>query len=259
MKLALGLIETRGLVAAIEAADAMAKASNITIVGKEKSTAALITIKIVGEVAAVKSAIDAGAYAAQKIGELISTHIIPRPSEEIVSLIYSSQKVISNSKKDNVKKKGKKKKKVTEQSFFDEVSVEENNKPNISFVSDSKESEETNSHNPVLDVNQDSFKEEFADVEIDVSSEESIGDNFIEESKEQNSQGDSESVDEKDEIENDSISEDEKSSYKMENLEILNVHQLRKKARAFPNFPIKGREISKANRGILLDYFKSLL
>src|ERR1017187_8660612 len=86
MPKALGLIETRGLVAAIEAADAMVKAANVKIVGKEQTNPALITIKIGGDVAAVKSAVDAGAAAAQKVGELVSVHIIPQPDKQMLSL-----------------------------------------------------------------------------------------------------------------------------------------------------------------------------
>src|SRR5664279_3140876 len=86
MPKALGLIETRGLVAAIEAADAMVKAANVKIVGKEQTNPALITIKIVGDVAAVKSAVDAGAAAAQKVGEVVSVHVIPQPDSQMISL-----------------------------------------------------------------------------------------------------------------------------------------------------------------------------
>src|SRR5664279_3847971 len=86
MPKALGLIETRGLVAAIEAADAMVKAANVKIVGKEQTNPALITIKIVGDVAAVKSAVDAGAAAAQKVGEVVSVHVIPQPDEQMLIL-----------------------------------------------------------------------------------------------------------------------------------------------------------------------------
>jgi len=85
---ALGLIETKGLVGAIEAADAMVKAAQVKLIGTEKTIAALITVKVVGEVGAVKSAVDAGAKAAQKVGELISTHIIPRPHEDTEYLVY---------------------------------------------------------------------------------------------------------------------------------------------------------------------------
>ncbi len=83
MSKALGLVETRGLIAAIEAADAMAKAANVLLVGKEKTNPALITIKIVGDVAAVKSAVDAGAAAAARVGEVVSTHVIPQPDQEL--------------------------------------------------------------------------------------------------------------------------------------------------------------------------------
>ncbi|MBM4166448.1 MAG: BMC domain-containing protein [Ignavibacteria bacterium] len=87
-ELALGLVETRGLVAAIEAADAMTKAAEVTLVGKDKADAGLITIKIVGDVAAVRSAVDAGSAAAARVGQLVSSHVIPRPSENMSTLIY---------------------------------------------------------------------------------------------------------------------------------------------------------------------------
>jgi len=85
---ALGMIETRGLIGAIEAADAACKAAKVMLIGKEKVKGGLINIKIVGEVAAVRSAIDAGAAAAQKVGELLGTHVIPNPADELDILIY---------------------------------------------------------------------------------------------------------------------------------------------------------------------------
>lgn len=86
---ALGLVETRGLVAAIEAADAMVKTANVVLVGKEVTNPALITIKVVGDTAAVRSAVEAGAAAAQRVGELVSQHVIPRPAEGMEDLLYS--------------------------------------------------------------------------------------------------------------------------------------------------------------------------
>ena len=80
---ALGMIECRGLVAMIEAADAAVKAANVKLVGWEKIDAGLVTAIVRGEVAAVKAAVDAGAAAGRKVGEVISTHVIPRPHEEI--------------------------------------------------------------------------------------------------------------------------------------------------------------------------------
>ncbi len=88
---ALGLIETRGLVAAIEAADAAVKAADVTLVGKDVTKAALITIKVIGEVAAVQAAVDAGAAAAARVGELVSRHVIPRPADGMELFVYSNK------------------------------------------------------------------------------------------------------------------------------------------------------------------------
>ena len=84
---ALGLIETRGLIGSIEAADAMVKAAKVTLIGKQRTGGGLMTVKVVGEVGAVRSAVDAGAQAAEKVGALISTHIIPRPHEEVEDIL----------------------------------------------------------------------------------------------------------------------------------------------------------------------------
>jgi ethanolamine utilization protein EutM len=81
--LALGLVETKGLVAGIEACDAMLKAANVRLVGVEQTIPALITVKVVGETAAVRAAVDAGAAAAERIGSVVSKHVIPRPAPEV--------------------------------------------------------------------------------------------------------------------------------------------------------------------------------
>ena len=81
--IALGLIETRGMVGAIEAADAMCKAAKVTLIGKEISGGALVTVMVRGEVGAVKAATDAGAAAARRVGELLSVHVIPRPADDL--------------------------------------------------------------------------------------------------------------------------------------------------------------------------------
>ena len=80
---ALGMVETRGLVASIEAADTMLKAANVVLVGTEKIGSGLVTVMVRGDVGAVKAATDAGAAAAANVGELISVHVIPRPHEEV--------------------------------------------------------------------------------------------------------------------------------------------------------------------------------
>lgn len=84
---ALGMVETKGLVGAIEAADAMVKAANVTLVGKEQIGAGLVTVLVSGDVGAVKAATDAGAAAADRVGELISVHVIPRPHAEVASIL----------------------------------------------------------------------------------------------------------------------------------------------------------------------------
>ncbi len=85
---ALGLIETRGLVGAIEAADAAVKAADVELIGKERIDAGYVTIKLRGDVAAVRAAVDAGGAAAQRVGELVSVHVIPRPDDGTEILIY---------------------------------------------------------------------------------------------------------------------------------------------------------------------------
>jgi len=84
---ALGMIETRGLVGAIEAADAMVKAAKVTLIGKEKIGGGYVTVFVRGDVGAVKAATDAGAMAAEKVGELISVHVIPRPHQEVELIV----------------------------------------------------------------------------------------------------------------------------------------------------------------------------
>lgn len=85
--IALGMIETRGLVASIEAADAMVKAANVTLIGKVHVGGGLVTVMVRGEVGAVKAAVDAGAAAAERIGTLISRHVIPRPHGEVDGIL----------------------------------------------------------------------------------------------------------------------------------------------------------------------------
>ncbi|MGM0365608.1 MAG: BMC domain-containing protein [Actinomycetota bacterium] len=87
MNKALGLIETRGLVGSIEAADSMVKAANVTLLSKAYVGGGLVTVIVEGDVGAVKAAVDAGAAAAKRVGELISVHVIPRPHEETSKII----------------------------------------------------------------------------------------------------------------------------------------------------------------------------
>jgi len=213
MDLALGLIETKGLIGAIEAADAMVKTANVKLVSKEKVSAGLVTVKIVGEVAAVQAAVEAGAAAAQRVSQLISAHVIPRPDDQLEDIIYSDNKLNSPDQKSNV----------TEESnptLFDQKNSDEEIQ-SIKKKKKETESEETKSR---LDELRKEAIEELSKTET------------------------------KNEIKE--VTEKEVPSE--EELSKLNVHKLRHLARSFENFPIKGREISRANREELIAYFNQI-
>ena len=89
---ALGMIETKGFIGAVEAADAMVKTANVVLVGKEYIGAGYVTVMVRGDVGAVKAATDAGAAAARRVGELVSVHVIPRPHSEVEKILPKSGK-----------------------------------------------------------------------------------------------------------------------------------------------------------------------
>ena len=91
-QIALGMIETKGLVGAIEAADAMVKAANVSLIGKVLVGGGLVTVMVRGDVGAVKAAVDAGAAAAKRIGELVSVHVIPRPHSDVEYILPHLEK-----------------------------------------------------------------------------------------------------------------------------------------------------------------------
>ena len=84
---ALGMVETKGLVGAIEAADAMVKAANVTLLGKEQIGSGLVTVMVRGDVGAVKASVDVGSAAAQRVGEVVSIHVIPRPHADVECIL----------------------------------------------------------------------------------------------------------------------------------------------------------------------------
>ena len=86
---ALGMVETRGLVAAIEAADSMLKAANVELIGTEKIGSGLVSVMVRGDVGAVNAAVDAGASAASKLGEVVASHVIPRPHSDVEKILPS--------------------------------------------------------------------------------------------------------------------------------------------------------------------------
>ncbi len=89
--MALGMVETKGLVGSIEAADAMVKAANVSLIGKVHVGGGLVTVMVRGDVGAVKAATDAGAAAAGKIGELVSVHVIPRPHNDVEAILPTAK------------------------------------------------------------------------------------------------------------------------------------------------------------------------
>ncbi|MBU1096626.1 MAG: BMC domain-containing protein [Bacteroidetes bacterium] len=286
MQLALGLIETKGLIGAIEAADAMAKAANVKIINKEKSSAGLVTIKIEGEVAAVKAAVDAGAIAAQKVGQLVGAHVIPRPADEMDFIVGDTSNISVPSK---INKSVKKIKKNTDQVPLFEKHQEE--PPKSKEISESQILENDSIEQETLTTTIDDSKivqEEKPEDDVEVF-EDKIADLDISPKEEKNTE-----VQEKPDKPEDKIpdykshlerlreqaklelgeedfsgsdDDEDNSSIKkisdsiipdMAELKIMNVHELRKLARTIPSFPIKGRDISKANRQTLLDYFSEL-
>jgi microcompartment protein CcmL/EutN len=202
LKYALGMIETKGLIGAIEAADSACKAAQVNLVSIEKVTGALVNIKVVGEVAAVCSAIDAGAAAAQKVGQLVSSHVIPNPTEDLEPYIFNLPKT----SKEPTRKKP------------DEVPAEipnrvtgKNEEVILSENSERKIKKEIAPKDSVMKITEPS--------QISIIYSEFDG------------------------------SEDELLS----ELEEMTVHELRKMARGVDGLSIFGREISKANKEMLID------
>jgi ethanolamine utilization protein EutM len=92
---AMGFIETRGLIAALEAADAMLKTAQVSLVALERTDAAMMTVQITGETAAVQAAVEAGTHAARRIGEVLSSHVIARPSDDVRAMQSQPQKTVA--------------------------------------------------------------------------------------------------------------------------------------------------------------------
>lgn len=253
MELALGLIETEGLIGAIEAADAMVKAADVKIVSKEKSTAALVTIKIVGDVAAVKAAVEAGAAAAQRVGKLISAHVIPRPHSEIDSIIYGNELVILPDIQKESKPAKKEKRIIPDESKKEEVKVTPPAATKPKIIKEKPIVKETSEPEAEPDKKEEIIKEIPAFKKEDP--DRLKGHDHLRKLREEAQSELTFSEQSTQSPVSDGAGEDIPA---VEVMEKMNVHQLRKLARSIPNFPIKGRDISKANRGTLLDYLKNL-
>ncbi|MCF8240892.1 MAG: BMC domain-containing protein [Melioribacteraceae bacterium] len=257
MLLALGLLETKGLVGAIEAADAMAKAADVKIISKERVTGAMVLVKIAGEVAAVRSAIDAGTVAAQRVGQLVGAHVIPRPDDQLEDMIYEFQL-----KTPKVQKPVPKKKKSQEEDLFTAKPKEDKSEELAEITTDESIKPEQVEEKIVSeeDIPEDSEAEQTEeDLQEDeeIQKEETVPPEEMAEEPE-TLEEEPDSVEEEPEPDKAEKLERKVTIPPMSELEILNVHKLRKLAREIEDFPIKGREISKANRGQLLDIFQSL-
>lgn len=103
--IALGMVETRGLIGSIEAADAMVKAANVALIGSEYTGGGYVTVMVRGDVGAVKAATDAGAAAAKRVGELVSAHVIPRPHEDVEMILPQRSKGGFGGKSESTTKK----------------------------------------------------------------------------------------------------------------------------------------------------------
>jgi microcompartment protein CcmL/EutN len=272
MPKALGLVETRGLVAAIEAADAMVKAANVKLIGKEVTKAALITIKVTGDVAAVKAAVEAGAEAAKRVGELVSVHVIPQPDVQMISMFPEIEEeedlreeltvvILPDNEPDGVTETDFSIKELPEVDIVYEPAQVESIEPqelkesipvkpkkvraskvkvleNVSINETQNLSEQLG---PLFTSNNETIvrlRKEALGKKSVVAGEKSVSYQEIEKGI--------------------VIDSDNKKNLNKSERDSLNVHQLRKLARETENFPIKGREISKANRQELLEHFKRL-
>lgn len=334
---ALGLVELRGLVGAIEAADAMLKAADVKLIGSERISSALITIKVTGEVAAVKASVEAGAAAAQRVGQLIATHVIPRPDESLFGIMpelngnnahtertqseqeekkapeYDSTIPSAKKTEENAVKKSDAddkpepgdKPKVQPPPLPPPPPIKEENEsttePENNDTKDEKidtgETEITRDHpeerEDLTEKDSSAKKEKEKPVKkqrekrddnyslFDYSEEpeDTLPDDIPEDSIEETTPVEDTPTDEEEPEDNrdseelpeekpeqkkdtETIAESEQEEQSLPDFDEVadyNVHQLRKLARSIDNFPIKGREISRANRNSLLDYLKPFL
>lgn len=258
MPQALGLVETKGLVGAIVAADAMLKAANVTLIGKEKIAPALITIKIIGETAAVKSSIEAGAAAAQRVGQLISTLLIPNPDLQLRNIF---PEIVTEAEDSDIS--GDEPTPTTEATISPKVekTKEEPKLPKEKKAVPIREVAKVTpkvSEEEVTEQKIASLFDVVAESEI-IHSENTLARLKAEALKDLQSEIENSIEDKKVELpESEVKSKHFDTSSPLEELETYNVHQLRKLARGVEIFPIHGREISRANRDTLLAYFRAI-
>lgn len=298
MSRALGLIETKGLVGAIEAADAMVKAANVTIIGKEKTVPAMITIQIAGDVAAVRSAIDAGAAAAQRVGQLLSVHIIPQPDDQIETIIpqlfsetddhsgpFPAEGSFEKTDETAVEQKDAESLPEITQAASDTPVTEQILLPGFQSQEETslKEDKSETQSEPIREIKpisetvieeqapqivqeaeiileelpeENVLPAESSTEEVEETTQETVSPEIIEVVSQEVVAAETDFIDDVSE----KMFEDLPDNFSIMESDIysLNVHQLRKLARQIDNFPIQGREISKANRNELLRHFEAL-
>jgi len=238
MQLALGFIETDSYVGAVEASNVMVKASNVILIGKEVFTSGAVTVKIMGESDAVDSAIEVGTQAVKKLGKNVSSHIIINPDEQLLTILPEIKDLFFLLKKTSKEVIGKSEiaEPAKKETAVETLKAPNGDKPVKTKIKKPskvpKEKKEVKIKEPVLKFKNDTILR---------LREEALGLN--------------KKAKEVKQIKGKKAKVEKQPS---SDLESLNVHQLRKLARSTKNFPIQGREISKANRGVLLDYLKNL-
>jgi microcompartment protein CcmL/EutN len=205
LEFAIGMVETRGLVSAIEAADMMCKTADVRLLGKEYIGGGYVTVTVVGDVGAVKAAVEAGARAAARVGEVISTHVIPKPADELKKLFYPIQKEVKAEERTDSGEVAKAPLVKASKNVAKGPTLKESKKP-----ADASPMEKPKS-----------------------VAEEPQGYNFSK----------------------DGLSPDELAA--LTEWENLNVHELRKLARQTMGISIYGRQISKANKVMLINELMS--
>ena len=229
---ALGMIETRGLVGSIEAADVMVKTANVTLIGKEIVRDGLVTVLVIGEVAAVKAAVDAGAAAAARVGTLLSQHVIPRPIDDIKELLPNRPPGKHTEQRQKSGQESGQESKETSGQKSDQKSKEKSGQK-----SDQK-SKETSSQKS------DQKSEETSSQESDQESKETSGQKSDQESKETSGQKSGQEFEE--------TSREQPPAGQSGALDGMTVRELRTLARRTAGLSIQGREISRANKEELM-------
>ena len=241
MQIALGFIETNSFYGSVEAANVMLKAADIILLGKESFSTGVITVKIMGEIEAVKTAVKAGVQSMKNLDINVSSHIISEPDEQLISMIPEISNFYFHLKK--ASKENDKQKIISVPAIEKEIVSQESIVPKAKKIEVEKKSKSEKPAKSKEKIYEKSKKPglNYKNDTIERLRKEALGLDSLERKKEEEKET--------------RVKNDEKQN---PSLESLNVHRLRKLARSTKDFPIQGREISRANRETLLNYFKKL-